>query len=1385
MSSWGSWGLDDRTAAVRRVAYPGRYHHTTNADLKPGDTLLPASARGYQPSAENGQWWADSPYYDPNFVYMYNPEKESPENFVDFGTKTYEVKPVGKVRRDPEYANNRENAQHCYIAPRAVVVRRVDTGVGVPPEKAKGPDPWKAYQESLGRPYYDPSVGDYVTPGQPHTASTDGIRYAHIVEADVAEDLVRLAMAWDEWAPQINGGCEGGCDHDRMTMGEYSISHPDGTGPQVGDLLPGIKGRSLLQFNHDTDQNGNPEIYVSGIHVDEGHRRDGIAEALMRRLHRDHPDTPINPGFMTDDGQGLLDGLKKRIPEAGEALVPRFAAFDQDLIDRLRGHYLDWYGENGDERLEGHHPDFGSLGPFSNWHNIEQFMRSEYPAAHRGLSVGLEGTGRLLDTGFNSNEPGRDNCTGCYGSGRDRRTGQACERCGGTGVSDEPLAYETGPDAVATHGYDPKEVAAGMLLLHNQSQPQRGDMLDMDIDRMSDIAQKRFDMQRAYEQRNARTAMPAPTPRGMTFHYYPDDEALKAAGRPRGDKPLYTPCVEARNSRGRHVGYLEWYGPDDQEGGGLPPGEINMVEVHPTYRRRGVATAMLDFARQHDPSVHHSLGKTELGHMWADYEESRHREAARRTARAPWNPAGGAIWRGLRVRWTPQELVHLHELHDAGHQEALAHAILNRVERGNVEHPHDPPGTKRDDGGGLGVFWTGDDGVSHGYSRHGGDHGAEPGDPGPFENVQVRAEGYDPDDEWTPYDDSLAHDEEPNDFLNADRETDLVMGAPLNVTHVRVNAPDGTVTVPLHWPRPMTAMAVLPEGHHGPAEPYYDPDHAPWYDPEQDAVPPDGATWYHVTPHKLKPGTVLTPGGGDSFFDDEGFYDHENTQARKRWVWTEHDLNDVHSWMDTIFDSHLRGYATHPRHWPEEDVGKEPPLYVYRIQPHHPPQPWESSAGQGWVTGAATVLGEHMRETGPWMDRVRKERGKKKQLAAVDPHDAQEEAVRDVMHLHHYIEEGEHPDGVGTVLLHPHAHHPALTNHWAAEIIRPTPYGPRFGIRAQAATGDYVDALTGTAEGSDPGAHHRLQVARDGLRVELQHAGHFEVPDLSQFSRLPRESDAMRLAAVNPRHDHGMEVPPPPGPGSSLGGKLRWLDGANARLAAYTVNCQRACLALDGRHRGLNVEARPNYINHDHDPLGSDEQWTDADLAGLWHDQHGNQPGWIDASDHFQFATPGTAHWDAMTEHIGSWGRGARALIAMTQANPTDPTGGDPFRHVIMARVGRDGRVRYVDPQIARADASDWRGRVMYGGHPKLFTAADRDHAASLTDDHRVKTVIRNQLYSPLRYLRIDDAQLSPHAARHLVDRGSAGAYPIVPAAPALPDLPDLPPPPANPAQDW
>ena len=66
-------------------------------------------------------------------------------------------------------------------------------------------------------------------------------------------------------------------------------------------------------------------------------------------------------------------------------------------------------------------------------------------------------------------------------------------------ISDDP--YETGPNAQTVYGYDPREVAAGMLLLHNHSNPFRGNMAEDDQQRLVDIVKKRHTMQQDYERR--------------------------------------------------------------------------------------------------------------------------------------------------------------------------------------------------------------------------------------------------------------------------------------------------------------------------------------------------------------------------------------------------------------------------------------------------------------------------------------------------------------------------------------------------------------------------------------------------------------------------------------------------------------------------------------------------------------------------------------------------------------------------------------------------------------------------------------------------------------------------------------------------------------------
>lgn len=113
-----------------KVAMP--WYHNTDAELNPGDELLPASKRGV-PS----RWDAESGY-DPNLVYFTQGPQRLPPDHHDspFGKHTYEVEPVGDIQRDPEWESNKKSygsdyeyedeipGAQDYAAPGARVVRK-------------------------------------------------------------------------------------------------------------------------------------------------------------------------------------------------------------------------------------------------------------------------------------------------------------------------------------------------------------------------------------------------------------------------------------------------------------------------------------------------------------------------------------------------------------------------------------------------------------------------------------------------------------------------------------------------------------------------------------------------------------------------------------------------------------------------------------------------------------------------------------------------------------------------------------------------------------------------------------------------------------------------------------------------------------------------------------------------------------------------------------------------------------------------------------------------------------------------------------------------------------------------------------------------------------
>jgi GNAT superfamily N-acetyltransferase len=63
---------------------------------------------------------------------------------------------------------------------------------------------------------------------------------------------------------------------------------------------------------------------------------------------------------------------------------------------------------------------------------------------------------------------------------------------------------------------------------------------------------------------------------------------------------------------GRVVGWLDWM--DARTG--ARPSTITHVEVAPTFRRLGIASAMLRRARDIDPDLRHSDSRTADGQAW-------------------------------------------------------------------------------------------------------------------------------------------------------------------------------------------------------------------------------------------------------------------------------------------------------------------------------------------------------------------------------------------------------------------------------------------------------------------------------------------------------------------------------------------------------------------------------------------------------------------------------------------------------------------------------------------------------------------------------------------------------------------------------------------------
>ena len=424
-----------------------------------------------------------------------------------------------------------------------------------------------------------------------HTASTDGIRYAHLVEADVAEDLMKLGMPYyhytdQEFAPgdklkpatqtdPSGARSKWGDGHDLYDPSKVYFTWRDGDpghdeytdpnsvyGPNAYEVEP------VGEIEDDPEKEPAREWHLDNLgryeSGDLGHDDYMAPNAIVKRKI-DAPQVAKDHAEQMRNKHGLHDRIAMPAPLPKGITFTPFGPGDKLHREVAEKHNMDAYAELWD-RMSG----------VAAHHNGEPVGHLVW--FHPGVTDTVRG--KPVDI---SNEVGSIQV-------RDDMQHHSVA----TGMWD--YARSLNPD-----------------LRHSPVKTQDGrGWAD-------------------YEQSRQKTAMPAPLPKGTYFRYHPE--------------LVWSPGVTAHAPGGKMVGSLEWYDDDHImcDLGTRKPGEIDRIQVPEDQRGQSIATSMFDFAKQHEPRLHHSDQLTPDGEGWSQYEQSRHARLAapRRRFNQEWQVIGG------------------------------------------------------------------------------------------------------------------------------------------------------------------------------------------------------------------------------------------------------------------------------------------------------------------------------------------------------------------------------------------------------------------------------------------------------------------------------------------------------------------------------------------------------------------------------------------------------------------------------------------------------------------------------------------------------------------------------------------------------------------------
>jgi ribosomal protein S18 acetylase RimI-like enzyme len=366
--------------------------------------------------------------------------------------------------------------------------------------------PWRVAATEKGKWYHasphELPVGTVLTPGGGESQYKDTF-YKRIQDADTrrqhvwVDTLKNVRRRWSdpehhiyEVEPHEEPQLWWDTNHNGVTVGgEHGYTVPAATIkrlvrrgiPRIGKAYTAANGKAKRRT-------------AGGTHT----ARNPLRLAYYGDGYRSNPNTPSGLPLLGEPTPELTNEESQELYDQNT---------QNDIVGRMDREFHDWaYGNNKEnpydtEDTPGWHGE--PRGPIGYWPHIEDFLREKYPAAHRGLNLGMEEAGYLMDVAP----------YGGYGRPRydpSQETPSARHYKGELGTVDEMEPYETGHEAVEKYGYDPKEVVAALMLLHSDSSSKRKSRMkngvpkfqQEDLDRLHDIAVKRFKNQRQYESEN-------------------------------------------------------------------------------------------------------------------------------------------------------------------------------------------------------------------------------------------------------------------------------------------------------------------------------------------------------------------------------------------------------------------------------------------------------------------------------------------------------------------------------------------------------------------------------------------------------------------------------------------------------------------------------------------------------------------------------------------------------------------------------------------------------------------------------------------------------------------------------------------------------------------